>query len=173
MSKPSVEDVAAFLMLKKSLLRVMEWTNRPSLKTPQWKQFESKCYLGSTLSEEITFRAHYRPQGVQRRGAATIDIPEAFYISLAIREHRVVAIDTLPGQKHRNRIVQGMPLSGETITATTHWHVWTIAGDGYVEPLEPPMVELEDAIAYFCERVNLSLPGQFRHPMYGQSGVLL
>jgi hypothetical protein len=173
MSKPSEQDVAAFIALKKSVLRIMEWTDRPSIKIPQWKQFESRCYLGSTLSDEVTFRAHYRPAGLKEKGVATIEIPEAFYVSLALREHRVVAIDTLPGQKHTNRVVQGRPLSGQKIDATTHWHVWTIAGDGYVEPIEPPVLELADAIAYFCQRVNLKLNGAFKHPMYGQSGQLL
>lgn len=151
----------------------MEWTDRPSVKTPQWKQFESKCYLGSTLSEEVTFRAHYRPSGIKMKGSATIEIPEAFYVSLSLREHRVVAIDTLPGQKHTNRMVQGLPLSGKTIDAITHWHVWTIAGDGYVEPIEPPVLELQEAVAYFCQRVNLSLNGEFTHAMHGESGQLL
>jgi hypothetical protein len=28
-------------------------------KMPRWQQFESICYLGSSLSEEVTFRAHF------------------------------------------------------------------------------------------------------------------
>ena len=173
MSKPSLDDVAAFIALKKSLVRIMEWTNRPSSKSPQWMQFESKCYLGTTLSEEATFRAHYRPAGIKEKGAATIVIPEAFYVSIGLREHRVVAIDTLPGQTHTNRIVPGMPFSGAKIDATTHWHVWTIAGDGYVEPVEPAIIELEEIIDYFCGRVNLLLNGKFYHPMFGKSGSLI
>lgn len=173
MAQPTEQDVAAFIALKKSVLRIMEWTDRPSIKAPQWKQFESKCYLGSTLSEEVTFRAHYRPAGVIAKGAATIDLPEVFYISIGLREHRVAAVDTYPGQKHTNRIVDGLPLSGLTISSTTHWHRWTLVGDGYVEPVEPPILELEYAIAYFCERVNLTLYGNFIHPMYGETGRLL
>lgn len=173
MTKPSEQDVAAFLALKKSLVRIMEWTDRPSNKTPGWRQFESKCYLGSTLSEEATFRAHYRPKGMQSRGIATIVIPEAFYVSLALREHRVVAIDTSAGQVHMNRIVPGLPLSGKRVVADSHWHLWTIAGDGYVEPVDPPLLQPEQAIAYFCNRVNLGLNGPFVHPMYGLTPALI
>jgi hypothetical protein len=173
MTKPSTQDVAALLALKKSLVRIMEWTDRPSNKSPRWRQFESKCYIGGTLSEEVTFRAHYRPAGIQGRGRATIEIPEAFYVSLALREHRIAGMDTAPGQSHINRIVPGKPLSGATIKATTHWHSWTVVGEGYVEPIEPPILEPDEAIAYFCNRVNLRLNGNFRHPMQGQTSQLL
>lgn len=173
MARPSEQDVAAFLLLKKSLVRVMEWTDRPSLKTPQWKAFESRCYVGSSISEEANFRAHYRPKGLKVRGEATIELPEAFYVSIWIREYRVFAIDTMQGQVHTNRIVDGMPYSGMEITATTHMHIWTSAADGYAEPIEPPLVELEEIITAFCQRVNLRLNGIVRHPMYGQSMSLL
>lgn len=173
MTKPTKQDVADLLALKKSLIRIMEWTDRPSNKTPRWLQFESKCYLGSTMSEEVTFRAHYRPAGIQHRGAATINIPEAFYISLSLREHRVAALDTLVGQSHTNKVVAGRPWSGMAISTVSHWHLWTTARDGYAEPVEPPTIEAEVAVAYFCNRVNLWLNGGFTHPMRGQSGQLL
>ncbi|NHZ98859.1 hypothetical protein [Massilia sp. CCM 8734] len=169
MARPTEQDVAAFLSLKKSLVRVMEWTDRPSLKTPQWRAFESRCYLGSSISDEANFRAHYRPKGLKVRGASIIELPEAFYVSIWIREHRVFAIDTLKGQVHTNRIVSGMPFSGMKIDATTHMHIWTSAADGYAEPIEPPLVELEEIMTVFCQRVNLWLNGDIKHPMYGKS----
>jgi len=72
-----------------------------------------------------------------------------------------------------NRVVPGLPLSGTRVTADSHWHVWTIAGDGYVEPVGPPVREPEQAIAYFCDRVNLWLNGPFKHPMYGLTPELI
>lgn len=151
----------------------MEWNDRPSNKSPRWMQFESQCYLGSTMSDEATFRAHYRPASIQNRGDAVIEIREAFYVSLSLREHRVAALDTLVGQSHKNRVVQGLSLSGITINATSHWHVWTVMGEGHVEPVEPPTLQVEEAIAYFCNRVNLRLNGDFKHPMHGHTGQLL
>ncbi|MGV7208708.1 hypothetical protein ACLB1G_12720 [Oxalobacteraceae bacterium A2-2] len=173
--RPGVSDVAAFLSLKKSLVRRMEWTERPSNKIPRWQQFESICYLGSSLSEEVVFRAHYRPAGVRTRGNLSIPIPETFYVSIYIREPRVYAIDTQPGQRHTNVIVPGRSYSGQTITATTHVHLWTDvgAGDGYVEPVEPPLLELEELIENFCVRVNLQLNGNFSHPEFGKTRTLL
>ena len=173
MTRPSEQDVAAFLQLKKSLVRVMEWTNRPSVKSPQWKQFESRCYLGSSISDEANFKAHYRPKGTRIRGESTIEIPEAFYVSIWIREHRVLAIDTLDGQIHKNKNIDGRPYSGMTISAATHVHLWTMMGDGYVEPIEPPLVKLEEIVTAFCERANLWLNGAVKHPLYGQSMELL
>ncbi|WP_293237893.1 hypothetical protein, partial [Paludibacterium sp.] len=136
---------------------------------------ESICYLGSSLSEEVTFRAHYRPSGFRTKGALSIPVPEAFYVSVSIREHRVYAMDTLPGQRHTNAVVPDRPYSGQIITAITHVHLWTDvgSGDGYVEPIEPPLLELEELIANFCDRVNLWLNGDFIHPEFGRTGNLL
>jgi hypothetical protein len=173
MTKPSEEDVAAFIALKKSLLRVMEWTERSSVKNPQWLQFESKCYLGTTLSDEIQFRAHYRPAANVVKGGSILEIPEAFYVSVSIREHRVFAIDTLPGQRHPNKGGVGRPFFKKIVDSTTHVHLWTEKGYGYVEPIEPPILELKDAIAEFCGRVNLWINGEFVHPLHYQQLKLL
>ena len=171
--KPSNDDVAAFLTLRKSLVREMEWISSPSKKATGWAKFQSYCYLGTTPSDEIDFRAQYRARAIDRRGAATIEIPEAFYISIWIQNHRVYGIDTKPGQSHTNAIVHGTPYSGAIISSLTHEHIWTIAADDYVEPVEPPIVELETAIAKFCDRVNLLLNGPFVHPMKGKTEQLL
>lgn len=169
MIRPSEDEVASFIALKKSLVRTMEWTDRPSVKTPRWKQFESRCFLGSSVSDEVLFRAHYRPKGVRQRGASTIELPEIFYVSIWIRDDRVFAIDTHEGQVHKNAVIEGRSYSGMTITSTTHMHVWSVKGDDYAEPIEPPLVELKDIISIFCARVSLSLNGDVKHPLRGQS----
>lgn len=171
--KPSSEDIQAFIELRKALVREMEWVPSPSKKSAGWAKFESRCYLGTEVSEEVDFRAQFRRRSIQRRGQAEIEIPEAFYISIWVRNHRVYGIDTNPDQAHRNAIVSGLPFSGVVITAHTHEHIWTVAADDYVEPIEPPIVELEDAIAKFCGRVNLYLNGPFLHPLKGQNEQLL
>lgn len=151
----------------------MEWVDSPSKKASGWAKFQSFCYLGTTLSDEVEFRAQYRARATDRRGAATIEIPEAFYVSIWIRNHRVYGIDTKPGQAHTNAVIPGMAHSGKTIATTTHEHIWTIAADDYVEPIEPPILELETAIEKFCERVNLLLHGPFTHPLKGQTEQLI
>lgn len=171
--KPTQDDVKAFFALKKLLVRQMEWTDSPSTKAPGWSKFESQCYLGSTISEEAAFRAQYRARSIRQRESASIEIPEAFYVSIWIRNHRVYGIDTNPGQAHTNATVPGLPFSGHTIRTSTHEHIWTIAADDYVEPVEPPILELETAITNFCTRVNLLLNGRFIHPMKGQTEQLL
>lgn len=171
--KPSVEVVSAMLQLKKQLIRVMEWTDRSSVKNPQWKQFESKCYAGSSESDELIFRAHYRPAGNIVRQRAIIPIPEACHISLFIGEHRVYGIDSQLGQAHRNKKGKGLKFHGKLITSHTHIHMWTNEGEGYVEPIEPPIVELEDVIAEFCKRAILYLNGAFLHPQQGKQLLLI
>lgn len=151
----------------------MEWIDSPSKKAARWSKFESKCYLGSEVLEEVDFRAQYRRRAIDQRGDAAIEIPEAFYVSIWIRNYRVYGIDTNPNNTHTNAVVPGFPYSGACITAHTHEHIWTIAADSYVEPIEPPIVELEDAIAKFCGRVNLYLNGPFKHPRQGQTEQLL
>lgn len=171
--KPTDSDVVAFMLLKKQLIREMEWVPSPSKKASGWDKFQSFCLLGTTVSDEVEFRAQYRARAIDRRGAATIEIPEAFYISIWIRNHRVYAIDTKPGQVHTNAVVPGLPYSGATIRAQTHEHIWTVAADDYVEPVDPPVLELEAAIEKFCERVNLWLNGPFVHPRRGQTEQLI
>ncbi|QJD98638.1 hypothetical protein HH212_00100 [Massilia forsythiae] len=172
--KPSVQDVQAFVQVRKALVREMEWNDRPSNLLPRWKQFESHCHVGTKVPEEVKFRAHYRPAFVRRDGEAVTNILEAFWISIGIREHRVLASDTtLDGQGHNNPVIPGMPFSGQRITNLSHFHVWTAFGDKYVEPIEPTLLTLDAAIANFCNRVNLQLKGDFRHPLYGKSYDLL
>lgn len=172
--RPTVEDVAAFVQVRKTLIREMEWNERPSNLLPRWLQFESHCYVGTSVPEEVKFRAHYRPKFIRQRGNAVIHILEAFWISIGIREHRVLAGDTtLDGQQHQNPVIEGMPYSGETIETLSHFHVWTKFGDKYVEPVEPTLMTLDDAIANFCSRVNLQLNGAFTHPLQGQNYSLI
>lgn len=171
--KPTHEDVKVFMALKKAIVRQMEWVDSPSKKATGWSKFESKCFVGFEISEEIDFRASYRRRAIDRRGGSEIEIPEAFYVSIWIRNHRIRGFDTNPDQKHTNAVVAGRPYSGVTVTSHTHEHIWTVAADDYVEPVEPPILELEDAIAKFCDCVNLFLNGPFKHPLKGQTEQLL
>jgi hypothetical protein len=173
LAKPNKEDVDTFILLKKLLVREMEWVSSPSKKASGWAKFQSFCYLGTTISDEVEFRAQYRARAIDRRGASTIEIPEAFYVSIWIRNHRVYAIDTKPGQAHTNAVIPGLPYSGVTVSSVTHEHIWTVAADDYVEPIDPPLLELGTTIDKFCERVNLLLNGPFAHPLKGKTEQLI
>lgn len=172
--KPTVEEIEAFMQVRKVLVREMEWNDRPSNLLPRWKQFECHCQVGTSVPEEVKFRAHYRPSLVRQDGDAVTHILEAFWISVGVREHRVLASDTtLDGQRHVNPVIPGMPYSGKVVTSLSHFHIWTSFADKYVEPIEPTLLTLDAAIANFCQRVNLQLKGAFSHPLHGQNYELL
>lgn len=168
MSKPTTEEVLHFLAVSKTLLRKMEWTPRISKKQPQWWNFYSACTIGKTDTIDILFRAQYKPRASIVKGMATIEVQEVIYAGLFIGEHRVSAMDTHIGQKHTNKVGKGLPYFGKTIDSPTHIHIWTEQGDGYVEPVEPPLLEIKELFFNFFDRVNLALTGDFIHPLKGQ-----
>lgn len=173
MNKPTVDVVTALLELEKQLLRVVEWTDRPSVKVPQWRQFESRCIAGSDETEYLIFRAHYRPNANVVIGDSIVHLPETCYVSLFVGPHRIFGIDSQQGQTHTNKIGYGRPYYKKTLRNPTHMHVWTEAGDGYVEPIEPPLLDLKDIFSEFRTRVNLWLNGDFHHPQRGEQLHLL
>lgn len=173
MNKPTVDIVAALLELEKQIVRVMEWTDRPSAKIPQWRQFESRCTAGSTETETLIFRAHYRPKANVVLGSSIVLMAETCYVSLFVGPHRIFGIDSQVGQVHTNKIGYGRTYYKKTIKCPSHIHVWTDAGEGYVEPLEPPVTELKDIFSEFKARVNLWLNGEYLHPLHGEQLKLL
>lgn len=48
-------------------------------------------------------------------------------------------------------------------------HIWTEVGEGYVEPVEPPITDIEELFENFFRRVNLVLKDKFVHPLRGQN----
>lgn len=168
MTRPTVEDVDKLILVLKQLLRSMDWVPRISKKKPTRWFFESACTFGSTDTDNVIFRAEYRPATSISKGLALMELPDLIYLGLFIGEHRVCAIDTNPGQSHTNLIGKGRPYFGQTINAATHVHLWTEEGEGYVEPVEPPILEIERLCADFLQRVNLVLKGEFVHPLKGK-----
>jgi len=168
MTIPTTEEVLGFLAVNKTLLRQMEWTPRLSRKHPQWWNFYSVCSIGNTETIDIMFRAQYKPGASIVKGSATIVTAEIIYVGLFIGEHRVSAMDTNVGQKHTNKIGEGLPYFGKTVESSTHIHIWTEQGDGYVEPVEPPLFDIKELFLNFFDRVNLVLTGNFVHPLKGR-----
>jgi len=151
----------------------MEWSDRASIKKPQWLQFESRMYIGSDISDEVRFLAHFRPAANVVKGAAIIEVPMALYLSLLWQEHRVVALDSCSGQRHVNKKGHGLPYFGQLVKAKTHLHIWTDAGEGYVEPIVCKSEEVEELFKEFSRQVNLWLNGRFAHPLENKQLDLL
>lgn len=168
-----MDEVSAILSLKKQVMREMEWTNRPSIRTPQWLQFESFCMIGSEESDEIIFRAHYRPKTNVVKGSAIIPVSEACNLSLYLCEHRIFAIDMHPDRVHKNKVGAGRKYYRKLITDKTHVHLWVEDGDGYAEPIDAEINDIEGLFDEFSKRAILYLRGAFLHPMHGKQYTLL
>lgn len=165
MLKPSIEDVEKMLTVWKQLLRTTEWIAKISKKKPTRWLFESACTIGTTDTSNVFFRAEFRPACSIHKGESIIEVPDLAYVGLFIGEHRVCAIDSHPGQSHSNSVGIGRPHFRKTIHSPTHIHIWTDQGEGYVEPVDPPILEIEDLFTEFFRRVNLLLKGKFIHPL--------
>lgn len=168
MIRLTVEDVDKLILVLKQMLRSMDWTPRISKKKPTRWFFESACTLGSSETSNIIFRAEFRPATSIAKGLSIIEYPDLIYLGLFIGEHRVCAIDSNPDQIHTNSIGKGLPFYGQTIDAPTHVHIWTAEGEGYVEPVVPPILEIQALFTEFLQRVSLVLKGEFVHPLKGE-----
>lgn len=168
MRKPTVGEVEDLLVLWKELLREVEWSPRISKRKPTRWLFESACSVGTTATENVLFRAEHRPASTITKGTAIIEVPDLTYVGLFIGEHRVCAMDSHRGQAHTNTVGSGKPFYLQKVTATTHLHVWVDEGDGYVEPVEPPIEDVEALFTQFFKRANLILNGAFLHPLKNQ-----
>lgn len=168
MIKPTTEEVDKLILVLKQMLRSMEWTPKISRKKPTRWFFETACLLGSTETSNVIFRAEFRPATTLTRGQAVIELQDMIYVGLFIGEHRVCAMDTHPGQEHTNSVGVGRPYYKKLIDAATHIHIWTDEGEGYVEPVEPPILDCETLFTEFLDRVNLLLKGEFVHPLKGE-----
>lgn len=122
--------------------------------------------------EGLLVRASYRGQKTIRKGMAEMKQPEKFECALLLKNQRIAAIDTNPGQKHTNRVGAGLAYYGQTLTSATHRHIWT--GEyGYVEPVEPPLLDVVDLLKTFAFEYHLCFKGTFSHPLAGVQGDLL
>jgi len=165
MQKPTIDEVEKLLTIWKQLLRSTDWAAKVSRKKPTRWLFESACTIGTTDTSDIFFRAEHRPACTITRGISVIEMPELTYVGLFIGEHRVCAIDSNPEQHHTNSVGIGRPYFRQTVSSATHLHIWTMEGEGYVEPIEPPILLVEDIFTDFFTRVNLLLKGEFIHPL--------
>ena len=170
---PSTSEVEAILLLKKQVIRELEWSNRLNHKAPRWLEFESRCFMGSTERDEIIFRAQYRPLTNLVKGASISIIPETLYLSIFFGTHRIFGMDMQKGQLHKNKIGKGLPFYKQVITNSIHVHKWTVHGCGYVEPLELEKETVEELFSEFLTRAILFLTGEFIHPLHKQQLSLI
>lgn len=157
----------------KIIIRRMQWVHEEGGHKPAWIVFESAIRIGKEQPEGLRFRARYRPPKTIYKGNARIELGENFNAALFTRgAHRIAALDTNPGQRHTNRVGAGMPYFGQTIAADTHRHIWT-GQYGYVEPIDPPIVDIVKLLEIFAEECNLTFTGPIVHPRSGEQGILI
>lgn len=124
------------------------------------------------ILEAVSFRAGYRDEKVTLRGQSVFVEPPKFECALFLHNNRIAAFDTNPGQRHTNKVGEGRPYFNQTIDAWTHEHIWT-GEEGYVEPIEPPILDVITLLQLFAQRCNLDFQGPFAHPLAGAQGNLL
>lgn len=165
----SVHEAESIIAVAKSTVRPMEWFPKRTLSTPQWIEYFSACRVESEIREDVMFRAQYRPHKSMQMGLAEIILPEIFNAALFVGPFRIFAIDA-ESTLHTNKTGIGRPLYKQRIDSRSHIHTWSEDGYGYVEPITLESDCIEELIAEFLPRANLTLTGGFTHP---QSGVQL
>lgn len=157
----------------KIIVRRMQWVHETGKHSPPWMLFESAIKIGDEMPEGLRFLARYRAPKTIVRGGAQVDIGENFNVAIfASNSLRIAAIDTNPGQRHTNRVGEGMPYFGQTISTDTHRHIWT-GQPGYVEPIEPAITDVVKLLEIFAKECNLTFTGPIVHPRSGEQGILL
>ncbi|MBN9092037.1 MULTISPECIES: hypothetical protein [Pandoraea] len=156
----------------KIVVRPFAWAVEVSGHTPQTSVFESGIQIGGEVLEDVFLRARYRGPKRIDRGNASVELPESFSCALFVGRDRIAAIDTNAAQSHQNRVGVGRPYFGAQIDATTHRHIW-IGQYGYVEPIEPPLLEVTELLKFFARECNLTFRGAIEHPEKGMQWTLL
>lgn len=151
---------------QKLVTRQFNWMIEASGHTPKSYVFESSVKAGNTVLEGVTVRARYRGVKLITKGAASISVPESFSCALFVGDERVAALDTNPVQAHTNKVGDGLPHFGRTIRTPTHRHIW-VGCYGYVEPVEPPLLDVVQLIRIFANELDMTFQGTLQHPLKG------
>lgn len=168
----SPSEVRDILAAPKETVKPVAWTARPAAGQAQWMEYASTCRLRGEARDDIIFRAVYRPAGTAVHGLAVIALPETCSASLFVGPHRVLGVDTTDAF-HTSLVGAGRPHHGVVLQSRTHLHTWHDDGEGYAEPVEPPLNDLAAVVSYFLQQANLALAGGFAHPLKGRQIELL
>lgn len=144
----------------------MEWSPAQSLQSPRWNEFDSACQIGGQDAPEILVRMKYAQAGIRVVGEAEIIVPEKFTVALFVGPARIFAMDTDPEGKHTNKIGEGRPYHKAVLRDATHVHHWHQHGYGYAEPVIPAILDFEELVFAFLLLANVSLLGDFYHPLH-------
>lgn len=170
----SEQEAHDFLAIPaKELVRPMAWVSKQGNYSPALYEYTSAVRVSGEIPEGIIFRARFRDRKVIQQGVAAVELPAFFSAALQIGSARISAIDTNPGQLHTNssKIGAGKPFYGQAIDADTHVHIW-VGEYGYVEPIAPPLLDLQTLLAAFYQLANIVPPQNFVDPLSGQQGIL-
>lgn len=151
----------------------MAWVSKQGNYSPALYEYTSAVRVSGEIPEGIIFRARFRDRKTIQQGAASVVLSPSFSAALQIGNARIAAIDTNPGQLHTNssRIGVGRPFYGQAIDADTHVHIW-VGEYGYVEPVEPSLLDLQILLEAFYRLANIVPPRDFVDPLVGQQGTL-
>ena len=86
-------------------------------------------------------------------GQATIFLAETFCASLFVGPHRVYGVDT-DDSFHTSLVGEGRPLFRKPLADRSHEHLWVDAGEGYAEPVTPPLQTIAALMQHFLPRAN-------------------
>ncbi|HYG44822.1 MAG TPA: hypothetical protein VEA17_18030 [Bordetella sp.] len=165
-------EVHDILAEPKETVKPVAWAPRPAAGHAQWMEFCSACRVRGEARDDIIFRAIYRPARTAVHGQAVIAMAEACSASLFVGPHRVMGVDT-GDTFHTSLIGKGRPHYRDRLAERTHRHVWHDDGEGYAEPVVPPLEDIATLIPYFLQQANLVLAGGFAHPLKGRQIELL
>lgn len=156
----------------KVVAKPFSWVIQAGGYSPKVHLFQSAIQIGSETLEGVFIKISYRGKKTIIKGQAEIVTPEKFDCALFLNNHRIAAIDTFPGQRHFNKVGNGLPFFNQTIYNATHRHIWT--GEyGYAEPVEPPILDVIELIERFAQECRLEFRGNLEHPLRGEQGELL
>lgn len=167
------QEAKDFLQIEdKLVVRPFGWVIQAGGYTPQVRIFESALMINGEVKEEVLLRASYRGEKRIQKGQAEIVLPESFSCALFIGGLRIAALDTNPAQKHTNKVGVGRPYYGQIITSATHRHLW-VGEYGYVEPVDPALLDIVQLLQVFADECRLSFQGLLEHPLKGEQGELI
>lgn len=166
-----MDEVDEILNIDKITVKELVWLEKKTFSAPQWVEYKTACKIENKIREDVFFVSNYRANKFISMDGYTLEQSEMFNAAIVIGESRVAAIDC-DDKPHKNKIGKGLPYFRETITTRTHKHIWLSEGYGYVVPYAT-IKNIEDLLDIFQKEYNLTIKGQFVHPMRGIQPTLI
>lgn len=168
----TVAEADAIIAAAKFTVKPMEWVPKRSSANPRWLEFVSVCQIDNEIREDLFFRSQFRASKIEVVGAARIEYKAIYNAAITAGGERIFALDA-DDTPHTNKVGAGKPWYQKTLRGRFHLHSWTSEGDGYAEPVDEALDDIELLVARFLHLANLELISEFRHPLHGTQLDLL